>query len=406
MLAALATALTVALGIGGPLAAIAAPIPGTGTITGTVNDGATPVGGVSVAAFPAGGGMPASTTSDANGFYELTGLAFANYSIGVYPGIEYQPPSVPQATVDQANPIATRDVSLERWPTGTASISGTVIDKGTSAPIARASVSLSGFGDGHPAVTTSDDSGEFSFSLLPEQTYAVTFWADGYVLNSQEVTVGANESAIVNAALMPANSGISGRITNQAGNPVAGLTLSAQLHSDPNVWGSGWSDADGNFTISGISEGTYTVSMGGVSTPYVYQERTVVALANKVTPLNIVVKPRTTGSIGGVILTVDGFAIEGICPVVLNARTEKVVKVGEPSPAEGTYLVDGLKPGKYTVRFVDCDKTAPNYRSTYLGGSKTFLHATFITVAAAQDNFGSDVTLELKKPKKPHKHGH
>jgi uncharacterized protein YfaP (DUF2135 family) len=83
--------------------------------------------------------------------------------------------------------------------TGTGSLSGTVVNAVNAQPIVGASVTIAGTG----LSTTTNASGQYSFSAVPAGSRSVSASASGFSSSTQSVTVPASGSATLNFALSP-----------------------------------------------------------------------------------------------------------------------------------------------------------------------------------------------------------
>jgi hypothetical protein len=114
-------------------------------------------------------------------------------------------------------------------------------------------VTLSG---GMSASTTSDASGNYSFSGLPNGSYTVTPSKTGFTFTpaNQPVTInGANATANFTIAAVPTFS-ISGAITPAANGSGATVKLTGAATATVTA------DTSGNYTFSGLANGSYTVT--------------------------------------------------------------------------------------------------------------------------------------------------
>ncbi len=210
-----------------------APVTNTisGTITGAGGNGAT----VSL-----GGPTSATTTANASGVYSFTGLANGTYTVGANKtGYSFSPPSQ-NVTLNGANGAANFSSTAQTW-----SISGTV-----TPATAGVSISLSGQSGG---TTVTNASGNYSFSGLAAGTYTVAASLAGYTFSpaSQNLTLSsANGTANFSATTQTWN--ISGYVSPTA----AGVSVAL---SGP-VSGTTLTDAAGNYTFTGLANGTYSLT--------------------------------------------------------------------------------------------------------------------------------------------------
>ena len=370
---------------------------GSGSISGLVTSDGAALAGQNVSAFTQSTGQNVNTVTDENGFYELTGLTNGEWSIYVY-SPDHQYINLPLVTISDSSPTATLNVPLLTWPTGTAVISGTVADAQSGTPLAGINVSLQGIDVAHQSSAISDETGAFSFTALPSGSYALSSYAVGYIGATSQVRVGDGQAITASLALIPTNSTISGKVKGPNGVPVAGLYVSASSTTGASL-GSGLTDANGNYVISGLGAVQYTLYVAGQGTLYVAQERLVTAVANATTVANFTLKLRKTGSLAGFVLNPDGSTHpEAVCATLYSSKSKKpiarTITAGEEFGGDGTYGFNDLKPGSYTVKFRDCDgNPATKYKKQYLGEVTKYRNATFVTVTAGHDSYENNFTL-------------
>ena len=368
---------------------------GVGTISGIVTGDGIPLSGQSVAAWAFATGQNVFTETDESGFYQFGGLASGDWSISLY-NPAYQYPNTPTVVLTDSAPTATVNVALISWPVGTGAIIGVLTDIETSEPLANVSVSLYGHDVAHSSSAYTDETGAFSFDLLPEGNYGISYSANGYLGASDHVLVVSDQTLTVNHALIPTNATISGHLQDVNGTPVAGIYVSASTANG--YGGAAQSDANGDYLISDLGAVEYTLHFGGPGTPYDYQERVVTAVANTDVTANFTLVKRTTGYLTGWVFGPDGdYFQQPVCATLYSAKSKKPLghtATYGPDFGDGTYIFDNLKPGRYTVEFRDCDDDpSTKFDKVFLGGVKTFKDATFVTIAAGQDSYENNVTM-------------
>lgn len=166
-----------------------APPPSTTyTLSGTIS----PVAGGSGATITLSGAATATTTANSSGGYTFTGLANGTYAITPsFTGYTFSPTSQ-NATVNGANVTGINFTATAQ--ANTFSISGTITLSGSA--LSGATVALTG-----PAAanTTTNSSGNYTFSGLANGTYTVTpsNTGDTFAPVNQSVTVnGANQTGV------------------------------------------------------------------------------------------------------------------------------------------------------------------------------------------------------------------
>jgi hypothetical protein len=167
-------------------------------------------------------------------------------------------------------------------PTG-GSISGTVTDTATAAPISGATVS-----DGAGGSTTTNASG-YTLNNVAPGTYTVTASGTGYSTQSaSSVTVTAAATTTQNFALVPQPGTISGKVTDFVTRVgISGATVS--FTGPGGSSGNATTASDGTYTLSMLPEGSYTVI--GAATGYNSQTDVVALAPGATTTQNFTLSP-------------------------------------------------------------------------------------------------------------------
>jgi hypothetical protein len=374
---------------------------GVGTISGHVTLDGLPLADQHISAINFSTSQNASATTDSNGYYELTGLANGDWFLSSWvPGT--QPLADWTATITDAAPAVTFDLSYLSWPVGTASIHGVVTDSATGAPIAG--VSISAFSDDapHQSNVLSEENGAYSFDLLPAGNYFLSVWAPGYLPLFVEQTVASGADVTRDIAVIAANSTISGHVVGPDGLPAADVYVSAYSDGPSGSSAGTATDANGDYTLTGLGAIQYTVRLGGPGTPFDPQEKVVTPPANGDATVNFSLVARTTAYLTGYVLGPDGeWSNSPVCVTLYSSKNKKPLAnqaTFGPDFGDGTFAFDNLKPGSYTVEFRDCDDDPKTkFDKVFLGGVKNYKDATFVTLVAGQDSYDNSVTLTLRK---------
>jgi len=309
------------------------PVQDTYTISGTVTSGGQPMEGVEVTA------NGHSDTTNADGEYTITGLAADTYTVTPTLAEYTFTPSDDEVTLTAGAPEATGVdfVGTEK----TYSISGDVQDDGSN-PLAGVEVTADGQTD------TTDASGQYQIAGLVAGTYTVTASKTGYAFtptehNDVEVNETVGDATDIDFTGEPTYS-ISGTVLTDAGDPNSGLegvevTAGSQ---------SGTTNADGDYTISGLVAGIYTV------TPEL-AEYTFAPIPPTPDPPDITVGPdatdvdfeatRKTYYIEGIVRGENSDPIDG-ATVSADGGTDT-------TDGSGYYQITGLISGTYTVTVSD-----------------------------------------------------
>ena len=301
------------------------PIP-TWSISGTIS-AAADGNGSTLTLSGAGSG---TTTADASGNFSFSGLANGNYTVTPSKtGFTFSPTSQP-VTVNGANVTA---INFTATALPILSISGTISPAATGN---GSTLTLSGAGSG---TATADASGNFSFLNLGNGTYTVTPSKSGFTFTpaSQQVTVsGANVTGVTFAVQPIPTWSISGTISPAATGTGSTVTLSGAGS------GSTTADSSGNFSFSGLANGTYTVTPSKTGFTFTPANQQVIVNGANVTAVNFTVQPIPTWSISG---TISPAATGTGSTVTLSGAGSGTTT----ADASGNFSFSGLANGLYTV---------------------------------------------------------
>ena len=213
------------------------PVVGQFTISGNLSANGS---GATVALT---GAMAQTVTADASGNYSFTSLVAGSYTVTPgKPGFAFSPAS-------QAVSITTANVTNVNFTANpTFSISGS-ISPSTSG--SGATVTLSGAGS---ATTTADSLGNYTFSGLVNGTYTITpsKAGFGFTPSSQTATVNGANVVAINFTAAAQGFSISGNVS--ANGASASVALSGPVSATTTA------DASGNYSFSGLSNGSYIVT--------------------------------------------------------------------------------------------------------------------------------------------------
>jgi hypothetical protein len=229
----------------GPIATAQAA--GTSSIEGTVTavKGGT-VEGIRVSVSGSGGSGSAFTGP--TGKYSIGLLGTGGYSVS------FEDPTQKYVSQEQFTSIASegeaKKLNAELKESGT--IKGRVTSAATGSGVPNASVFVSG---PNFEFASTDASGFYSVEHLEPGTYTVTFEAAGYTAQTTSVTVGEGVKEL-NAALTEGGK-ISGTVTDATTH--AGLAKIGVYAFGPAGFGFASTNPNGEYTITGLGTGSYTV---------------------------------------------------------------------------------------------------------------------------------------------------
>lgn len=311
----------------------------TYSISGTVLAGGTGLSGVTVTA----GAASAITT--ANGTYSITGLAAGSYTVTASRSGYVMSPSS-RSVVVSAN-VTGIDFAATL---NTYSISGTVRTNG--AGLAGVTVSVGA------KSTTTDSLGQYTLSGLAGGSYTVTPLATGYTFTPASVSVSLSSNLTgVDFIAAGTTYRIAGKVTTPGGSGVAGITL--DVGGTPVT-----TDASGNYSLTGLEAGSYTVQPTSTGYQFSPTSRTVTVGPDR-TDANFTAAPRL--EIRGQV-TLDGVGLEGI---TVSAGTRSAT-----TDSSGEYTLSNVPAGTYTL--------------TASGGGYTFNPASRTVTLTGSDATGID----------------
>jgi hypothetical protein len=300
--------------------------------TYSISGAITPAAGGGGATIALSGAASTTTTANTSGAFSFTGLADGTYTLTPsHSGYTFNPTSV-SITVSGAN--ITTGLNFTATPQ-TYSISGTI------SPSTGGSGTTVTLGGTASATTTANSSGAYTFTGLASGAYTVTPNHTGYTFNpaSQNTTVnGANVTGLnftATAQVGPTFS-ISGTITPTAGGSGATVTLSGATTASTTA------DVAGNYTFSGLANGTYAVTPS--HTGYTFSPTSQAATVNgaNVTGINFAAQAAPTFNISGTITPTAGGS--GATVILTGAAGATTTTNGA-----GSYTFTGLANGAYTV---------------------------------------------------------
>ena len=323
--------------------------PSPGSVTGTVRsatDG-TVVAGASVS--DSAGGSP--VTTDANGIYTLSGLTPGNHTLAASATNFIS--GTRAATVTSGGTTTGTDFSLTPSP---GAVTGTVSRSSGGALIAGATVTDSG-----GTSTTTDSSGSYTLTGLTPGNHTLTASATSYI-TSQPLTVsiaagGTTQGA--NFSLTPTNGAVTGKVTNNwGGAAVAGATVSDSGGGAPAT-----TDANGVYTLSGLTPGTHTLTAAasGFTSGNVSAS---VASDTTTTGVDFSLAPTTGSVIGYVTSAADGTAIAG-------ATVSDSGGASTTTDGSGLYTLTGMTPGNHTLTASATDFTTQTQPASVSAGQAT-----------------------------------
>jgi Carboxypeptidase regulatory-like domain len=272
------------------------------------------------------GTSAATTTADGSGNYSFAGLANGSYTITPSKsGYTFTPVN---HTVNLSGANLT-NINFTSIASSTYTISGTITGSGGNG----ATVTLGGTSSG---TTIADGLGNYSFTGLGNGPFTITPSKTGYTFSpvTQTVTVnGANVVALAFASTPYVNPTytLSGTVANTGG---ATLNLSGSSS------GTTLTDSAGNYSFSGLANGSYTVAPTLSGYTFTPASQLVTISGTNVKGVNFTGHPPTYSITG----TVSGLGAGGTSLSLTGTSSSTTT-----ADVSGIYSFAGLLNGNYTV---------------------------------------------------------
>ncbi|RYX81732.1 carboxypeptidase regulatory-like domain-containing protein [bacterium] len=288
-------------------------------------------------------GVASTPKTKADGTFQITGIGDRGFAFqALFAAGGQLPFIVPMKQVSDLEPGEVRDIGDIKAKAGL-HFRGRLVDEGTNKPIPDVWVST--WGRGANSSGRSDAQGVFDFLIAPEST-SFSVSASGYIRKAQpKIPTDAAHirSGIINMGLIKLKIGrkVAGTIKTAGGK---GVAVSINAYKARGIGAYGVSDAQGKFTLDGLEEGQYNLSVQG------YRLKAPVKLLvgkGAIAPLNLVLAdtaataaklavPRTTT--GRVLY--QGQPMAGV-KIKFNFRSDRNWYMGQMavSNLEGVYSI-------------------------------------------------------------------
>jgi len=307
-----------------------------GRVVGHVNAAGSSAAGVRVRGTTRSNRMPPVTNTDANGDYTLDNVPPGDVTIDfAKDGFVTKRKSVEVA----AGKDARVDVDLDRGR----EVHGRVADK-SGQPIAGARVAAATTTAPFAASATSDSDGQFTISGLEDGHYRISAQKNGYVSTSIEDVDPAAAQPLT--LTLDRGATLNGRVVGLPAEELGQVRVSA---SGRNSGSSAQTDAGGNFTLTGLPDGTVNVIAYRQGMPMRQSPPKTVEVMNGNAPTveidfsaGITIRGRVTR---------NGVAVSGGNVMFVPKERGAPYRLAQGMiAADGTYEVSGAEPGDYDVR--------------------------------------------------------
>ncbi len=266
---------SITLSAGGSAVADFELVPTPATLMGTVLDAVTtnPISGATVQVF-SGTTQVASTDTDGTGNYTIAMLAPGNYTVRC--SAQFYQTAVSGALISAG--VNTLNFLLNP---DTGAIEGQVTDAINGQPLGGATVEVK---QGGVVVATllTDPSGLYNADDLLPGSYTVTASHPGYQTKTVGAIVVSGMTTTVNIALDPLPGTIAGNVSN--GGPIANASIT--ISNSNGIVGNAVTDANGDYSVSGLAPGSYLVSCA--ATGFQSQFKAAIVTSGTTTTVNFV----------------------------------------------------------------------------------------------------------------------
>ena len=246
----------------------------------------------------------------------------------------------------------------EAATTGSYTIAGTITYNGSA--LSGVTVTLSG---GTSKTTTTDEDGEYSFSDLSSSTYTITPSKLGYAFTPSSKQVTASCAVQLGVDFTATTSGttysISGKVT-LSGSGLSGVTMTLSGSGSETTE----TDSSGDYTFSGLSNGTYTITPSKSGYTFTPVSKSVTISGSNKTGQNFTATAIATYSISGTV-TLSGSGLSDVTMTLTGSGSGTTT-----TDTSGNYTFSGLSNGTYTVTPSKSGYTfTPTSKSVTISGS-------------------------------------
>ncbi|WP_179107331.1 carboxypeptidase regulatory-like domain-containing protein [Sediminibacillus massiliensis] len=324
-----------------------------GAITGEIRDAMTNavISNATVELLTPAGVFLTSTTSNAGGEYTFNNLSAGSYLVRAS-AVNYAASLVSSTVITGSS--TTTNIFLQQQQ---GSITGTVSDDDNQSPISDAVIQVINAQNIVVATATTDASGEYTVEQLYPGSYSLVFTANGYSNQTLGAIVASNSTTVVNANLSRLAGALTGNVQSSGGDPISGAQVSVYQNNILVI--TALTDNNGDYLITGLAPGTYTavISAAGHST----HTAAAVITNGETTTVNASLN-ENPGTLTGVVSDTDDNPVAGAAVTVRLSTGTGIIIATTVTTTDGSYTVEGLAPGNYTVVV-----TAPNLQTTTKG---------------------------------------
>jgi len=239
-------------------------------------------------------------------------------------------------------------IDLGRINTLYGSITGKVVDADGNA-VSGAVVNLTNMdGAGESVTLSTNETGEFSSSIVPIGTYTVSITKSGYidVVCNDVPIVGGRTYDVGTKTLVSGTAGITGRVVLEGASNYSGVTVSATSLTDASRFYTTTTTDDGAYYFMSIESGAYSLKMqkDGYITDSTQQVSLTAGSVSQVKTITL--KSESSTVTGSVSLEGSSFFI-GVNVLLKSTEDEKTFST--TTDYDGRYVFNNVKAGKYEL---------------------------------------------------------
>jgi protocatechuate 3,4-dioxygenase beta subunit len=380
-----------------------------GSISGAVRDPVgNPLDGVEVLLYGSASSayFEQRTTTDNNGAYHFGLLPTGFYRLAFIaqtsnlPSPQYYQDAVnlADATTVAVAGAAVTGVDMVMQAGGT--VRGRLVNE-AGAPVDQITVYLQTYSGGaSPSSVSTDANGAFVFTGVASGYYYLQFIdplgryrshyyqdatssSDAIIFGVSAGSVVENLNSTLHPFVPPPGASISGQVTDEAGVGVPGIQVRVVTRFD-SLRGSATTDAQGNYTVGGLSAGTYRV---GYQDPQgIYADSSYSNIESGLgleldefeALTNINVRLVKLGMAQGTVTNENGQPLANVQVRARRVDGTGVARIAT-TDAQGNYLLPGLS---LDPQYVDFSQPSGLYQRAYYSDALTIAAATPITVFA------------------------
>lgn len=309
---------------------------GVGTLSGTVTDSdGDPISGATVKVYRSQV-LVATTTTDGSGDYSVGSLTSRWYNIVANTATH-------EAVWKSAKVKNNKTVDLDFTLTASVGIvAGTITEAGTSTAIENATVQLCK-GNILIAQDTTDSSGAYSIGSVPIGEYLLNVIYSTHEDVSEGITILANQTITKNFSMATSPGTLAGQITDtNTTNGIEDVLIEAL--QDNIVHHSTVTDSNGDYSISGVAPGEYTIVTNVEG--YKSGAAGTIVLSGSTSTINIAVDTLGGTLVGTVTDSSTGAVLEN---VNVQVHQDNVTVATVITDSRGLYVVENLEPGTYVI---------------------------------------------------------